>query len=486
VSDDVLSRIAAWCSADPRLTFLEEGPAVEVAGEPPLQLELEVGEEEVLLSHRLEVPGVGEEAAAEARALVNKRGSLMRGTAEIEGGLLAASLEYPIYLDGLNRQNFLLGTQELAGAADALTALGGGMAGDIAARPAEVEPEATPEVVPEVATAAAAAPVADTMEMAAPEQPAAFTPTHEVPPGGMSAWTRPDPSLQAMARLDARVQLRVDETRGAWARVTGSNGWTGWVDARRLAPLGGDTTTPSAAVEATGPTPAVAAQAPAVTAPMAAAWQATCQVPAGGLPAWTAPDPSQAPAAQLAERVQLRVEETRGAWARVSGENGWTGWVDGRRLAALGGGGTAAGGGAATLMLGGLKVRLLPLLGGIALIVATFVNWLQMGSSNGFQVGLPFLWGGWEHGGDNPDLGIFTLIIGIGAVLLAVLPRTSAIALRILGIVALVIGVVFIVQVILWAGDMGGSAGDAFTDGISAAPYVAVVGGILMLLARQD
>jgi len=485
VSDDVLSRIAAWCSADPRLTFLEEGPAVEVAGEPPLRLELEVGEEEVLLSHQLEVTGVDAEAASEARALVNKRGSLMRGTAEIEDNLLAASLEYPIYLDGLNRQTFLLATQELAGAADALAALGAGAAEEVVEQPAAVEPEGEPEVVPEVAAAAPAAAVADTIEMTAPEQPAGFTPTHEVPTGGMSAWARPDPSLEAMARLEARVQLRVDETRGAWARVTGSNGWTGWVDARRLAPLGSDTATSSVAAEPTGPTPAVAAQAPAVTAPMAAVWQATCQVPAGGLPAWATPDPSQAPAAQLAERVQLRVEETRGAWARVSGENGWTGWVDGRRLAALGGGGAAAAG-AATLMLGGLKVRLLPLLGGIALIVATFVNWLQMGSSNGFQVGLPFLWGGWEHGGDNPDLGIFTLIIGIGAVLLAVLPRTSAIALRILGILALVIGVVFIIQVILWAGDAGGSVGDAFSDGLSASPYIAVVGGILMLLTRQD
>jgi SH3-like domain-containing protein len=484
VSDDVLSRIAAWCSADPRLTFLEEGPAVEVAGEPPLRLELGMGEEEVLLSHRLEVIGVGDEAAAEARALVNKRGSLMRGTAEVAGGRLEASLEYPIYLDGLNRQNFLLATQELAGAADALAGLGAGVAEEVSHQPAGLEPEPQPEVVPQVAAAA------DTIELAAPQQPAAFTPTHEVPTGGMSAWARPDPSLQPSARLEARVQLRVDETRGAWARVTGSNGWTGWVDARRLAPLGGGEMAPAITTAPGVAVAAATALSPAVTAPMAAVWQATCQVPAGGLPAWATPDPSQAPVAQLAERVQLRIEETRGAWARVSGSNGWTGWVDGRRLAALGGGGATGAGaaatGAATLMLGGLKVRLLPLLGGIALIVATFVNWLQMGSSHGFQVGLPFLWGGWEKGADNPDLGIFTLIIGIGAVLLAVLPRTSAIALRILGILALVIGVVFIVQVIIWAGDAGGSVGDAFTDGIGASPYIAVVGGVLMLLARQD
>ena len=490
MSDDVLSRIAGWCAADPKLTFIEDGPAVEVAGEPPLRLGLGLGEEEILLSHRLELAGVGKEAAAEALALVNKRGSLMRGTVQPEGDSLSVSVEYPIYLDGLSRQNFLLATQEVAGAVDAVNALGGkaparaeAVAPVITQQPVTVEPA----VVPEVLAAAAATPIAaapDTIEMAAPAQPAAFTPTHEVPAGGMSAWVRPDPSLQPAARLEARVQLRVDETRGAWARVTGSNGWTGWVDARRLAPLGG-AVTPSIATTPVVATPApVVTPAVAVTAPMPAIWQAACQVPAGGLPAWATPDPAQAPVAQLAERVQLRVEETRGAWSRVSAENGWTGWVDGRRLAALGA--AVAPSRAGGLALGGLKIRPLPLIGGIALIVSTFLNWLQMGSSNGFDIGLPFLWGGWEHGGDDPKLGIFTLIIGIGAVLLAVLPRTSVGVIRLLGLLTVVIAVVFAVQMMLWAGDLGGGAGDAFTDGMSYAPYVALGGGILMLLTRRD
>jgi len=480
VSDEVLSRIAAWCAADPKLTFLEEGPAVEVAGAPPLRLQMSVGEEEILLSHHLEVAGVGEGAESEARELVNKRGSLMRGTVQGAGDRLGVSVEYPIYLDGLNRQNFLLATQEVAGAVDAVGALGGR-----AAAPAvsAVVPEVT--TAPAVAAATPVAPVADTIEMPyAPAQPVVFTPTHEVPAGGMSAWARPDPSLQPAARLEARVQLRVDETRGAWARVTGSNGWTGWVDARRLAPLGGAVAAPAVITGPVAAVPVAAAPSPVVTAPMAAIWQATNQVPAGGLPAWATPDPAQAPVAQLAERVQLRVEEVRGAWARVSAENGWSGWVDGRRLAALGAAAAPAGAGA--FSLAGLKIRPLPLIGGIALIVATFLNWLQLGSSNGFDVGLPFLWGGWEHGGDNPKLGIFTLIIGIAAVLLAVLPRTSAPAIRILGLLAVVIAVVFAVQVMLWASDWGGGAGDAFTDGMSFAPYVALGGGILMLLTRRD
>ena len=86
----------------------------------------------------------------------------------------------------------------------------------------------------------------------------------------------------------------------------------------------------------------------------------------------------------------------------------------------------------------------------------------------------------------DPDLGIFTLIIGIAAVLLAVLPRTSVPGIRILGVITVVIAVVFAIQVVRWAGDLGGGAGDAFTDGMSYAPYVALAGGVLMLLTRKD
>ena len=122
MSDDVLGRIAGWCLADPKLTFVEEGPAVEVAGEPPRRLDLAVTGEEVLLSHRLSLAGAGEGVLSQAMALVNRRGSLLRGTVEAEGGHLAVNIAYPIYLDGLTRQNFLLATQELAAAASSWVA----------------------------------------------------------------------------------------------------------------------------------------------------------------------------------------------------------------------------------------------------------------------------------------------------------------------------------------------------------------------------
>jgi hypothetical protein len=55
------------------------------------------------------------------------------------------------------------------------------------------------------------------------------------------------------------------------------------------------------------------------------------------MPAWPAPDPSVPPGVTLAERLDLRVVERAGDWAHVVASNGWSGWVDARRLVAIGG-----------------------------------------------------------------------------------------------------------------------------------------------------
>jgi protease PrsW len=87
------------------------------------------------------------------------------------------------------------------------------------------------------------------------------------------------------------------------------------------------------------PEEAAAASAPVVVPqsipaiPFAApVWAPTHVVPTGGLPAWDAPDPTRPPMAMLSERVELIVVARAGAWAQVRGVNGWTGWVDGRRI----------------------------------------------------------------------------------------------------------------------------------------------------------
>ncbi|MBM3696448.1 MAG: hypothetical protein FJW79_11030, partial [Actinobacteria bacterium] len=387
---------------------------------------------------------------------------------------------------GLTRQTFLLATQEMAAAADAVAALG-------SPAPAATEPEPEPEAVapepepepvapePQVIIEPAPA-VAATVEMPAAPAAAGFSPTHEVPAGGMSAWAAPDPNLPPIARLEARVQLRVDEVRGAWARVTGSNGWSGWVDDRRLAPLGG---APVAA-----PAPAVAATAPPVVpvpataplpavAPQPAVWQATHQVPAEGLPAWATPDPAAAPIAQLAGRVQLRIEETRGAWARVTGSNGWSGWVDARRLGPLGRGGGG-------LALGPLALRPLPLVGGIALIVASFLPWLKgifgASSTGGWNTPFQVLWNTTSPG-DQPRMGLIVLIVGIIALAAGVIPKAGRALAAITGVLAAVIGALYIVQVIrLFSNQLGASAGDVLNNAIGIAPWIALGGALLLLI----
>jgi RsiW-degrading membrane proteinase PrsW (M82 family) len=74
-----------------------------------------------------------------------------------------------------------------------------------------------------VATPAAAAPGA------------AFAPSHRVPVEGLPAWQVPDGSTQSVG-LNGGLELQLVQRVGDWAQVRATNGWTGWVDARRLLP----------------------------------------------------------------------------------------------------------------------------------------------------------------------------------------------------------------------------------------------------------
>jgi len=67
----------------------------------------------------------------------------------------------------------------------------------------------------------------------APTQ-AGWAPSHKVPPQGMQAWAAPDPNGAVVATLGGHLPVQVTESRGAWAHVVCSNGWTGWVDGRLL------------------------------------------------------------------------------------------------------------------------------------------------------------------------------------------------------------------------------------------------------------
>ena len=107
--------------------------------------------------------------------------------------------------------------------------------------PVVAAPVAAPVVPVPVAAAPVAAPVpVSAAQVAPPPAPPAtapaWTPTHRVPDEGMAAWAAPDPSLPPIVTLGGRLELVVAERAGDWARVVAVNGWTGWVDGRRLVP----------------------------------------------------------------------------------------------------------------------------------------------------------------------------------------------------------------------------------------------------------
>ncbi|HVL27437.1 MAG TPA: hypothetical protein VM390_04775, partial [Acidimicrobiales bacterium] len=90
-----------------------------------------------------------------------------------------------------------------------------------------------------------------------------FTVTHVAPAEGLQAWHAPDPSVPAVADVQAGVQLQLLERRGAWARVLFSNGWAAWVDGRRLV----DAARPEPPPAVVGPVAPAAGVGPAAPAP---------------------------------------------------------------------------------------------------------------------------------------------------------------------------------------------------------------------------
>ncbi|MFF4755958.1 hypothetical protein ACWD5R_35845 [Streptomyces sp. NPDC002514] len=60
-----------------------------------------------------------------------------------------------------------------------------------------------------------------------------FRPTHVVPRSGLPAWEAPDLSRPTVS-LDPLLPVRLTEWYGDWAHIVCANGWTAWVDGRRL------------------------------------------------------------------------------------------------------------------------------------------------------------------------------------------------------------------------------------------------------------
>jgi len=342
VTEDVLSRVGEWCRTEPDLSLTDR--TITVGGDPPVEITVDPGPEAVTLTHTAPMADAPAGFAEQAASLLGGRGSMMSGAFHSGDGGDRLDITYPIYLDGFNRHSFLVAVREIVAAADS-TRTAAAQPAAVAVAPATdrpLAPQAEPEPEPGPATR--------TGETVAVSAVPPWKPTHTVPGGGMPAWVEPNPELAPAATLAARVELQVVDERGAWARVVGSNGWTGWVDGRRLRPLG-----ESSAGDGTAP---VAAAAASTRAP--------------------------------------------------------------------------------------LSIRPLMAIGGAAMIVGSFLNWLPW--VKGWDVNLGFLWA--NASPDHPRLGLLLTILGVAAIAAALAPRLPGFAPGAIAAAGVLVTGLFIFQVL--------------------------------------
>lgn len=228
-----LEKIAGWAKAEPGVTIAADG-TLTVAGERPLDLTVAADDERVTLTHHHRETGADAARVTAVRAALPGRGSGITTAVAAAGTDLEVAFTSTLYVDGMTRQGFVRAFNDLIAAVDRL---GGPFAPTTRSQAAAAPAAAVPA---EPVSSGAPADASPTMVLSP-----VWSPTHRVPAGGLRAWGQPDPALEPVATLQARVELSIAERRADWARVVGSNGWTGWVDARRLEPMVAGGTAPA-------------------------------------------------------------------------------------------------------------------------------------------------------------------------------------------------------------------------------------------------
>jgi hypothetical protein len=232
-----LDKIAEWAKAEPGVSIGADG-TIHVAGDRPLDLTVTVDDERVQLTHRHFEDTTDPARVETVRRNLPGRGSAVTGTVAAAAKTLEVTLTSTIYVDGLTRQGFVSAFNEIVAATDRAVGVvpsqpSTAMKASIPAQPA-LAPATVPKDADTAETPAAAEVVEPSDNSPTMVLSQVWVPTHRVPEGGLQAWPKPDPAVEPSATLQARVELSIAEMRGDWARVIGSNAWTGWVDARRL------------------------------------------------------------------------------------------------------------------------------------------------------------------------------------------------------------------------------------------------------------
>lgn len=305
----------------------------------------------------------------------------------------------------------------------------------------------------------------------------------------------PNASEAPSGRVEAGNILIELGRRGLWVRVETPQGKHLWVDGRRLQAAAPAAKPQSQTRQQADPVPAESTLKP-VAPPQAPtpAWAATHTVPAGGLQAWAQPDPSGAVIATLAARVQLRVIERRADWAHVDAENGWEGWVDGRRLVAVGGTTlppqqptstmTAEDKPSASVSISLRSVAAFAV--PISALLPWFGSWFGDGSTTATDVPAAFLWSPYSEL-SFPNMGTVMFVVG-AAVLVTEFMAKYARYRRIAAGVAVGVVALYLVQTFRlfldWEGEFTTAVSSMVTDGLVIGPLVALAAGIVLLVKR--
>ena len=373
-----LDQASKWLGMEAGVAVSDDG-TISVEGTPPIAIALEVADDRLMISHVRHEEGAGATRADAVVSAIPDRGTLLDVAAAVSKAGVTFTYSNPVYLDGLSRHAVITALNELVATVDRLR--GTDSIPTTVHQPVVAPEETIVEPANVFAQEAPAEDLADTAEAVA--APAGWAPTHRVPTGGMRAWDEPDPSLQPSSRLEARVELEIAERRGDWARAVGSNGWTGWVDARKLEEMG-------------------------------------------------------ASSAPSASRIEIA----------------------------------------------GFSLAPLPLVGAVGLLLAAFLPWVDAfgGSSNSFDVALSFLWDLTASGA--PYLGWAVVALAALALAAAAAAKTNSGLLRALGILAIALVVDFVIQMYRGVTDGGGSFGDVF-DLLGFAPWIALGSGVVLLVAAR-
>jgi hypothetical protein len=211
---------------------------------------------------------------------------------------------------------------------------------------------------------------------------------------------------------------------------------------------------------------------------------AVAHAPAGGLQAWDTPDPAEQPVAVIAAGLEVEIIEQRDdGWTKVLCTNGWSAWVDGRRLDT--GAATAAPTGpiaTGPVQIAGVRITT-SLIGGALIVVGSVLPWFSQAgvvSESAFGLPIKVLFDPNIQGTAGFKIGYVSIVLGALTVA-AGLGRLPAHVSKFAGGAAAVIATLFLGQLQRAIGQ----AQVATVFGVlGMGVYLTMVGGVLAAMSR--